>query len=608
MSASMAIADSNLHLHADWLRLNAYERYGNIWHSHIRNADYFFHPKGQFNPQAELAAFSNAIKLARNDTATKKRICQYPARLAFFKKNNHEVAANSEICKATEIGKMIAATKSVSLIFADGYFGNPASYYGHVLLKLNTTKNPGDDDIGLLDTAINYGAKIPPNENALIYIAKGVFGFYKGSFQSNDFFLNTAQYADQQSRDFWAYDLTLSEEQAKHIARRAMEWKNAKFDYYFFGDNCAHRVRDLLTEVTGKSIALDNGLWLMPMQVLVGVGNQKARNEPALIANIRYLPSGRSRLFAVLENLSAAEMHALLAFLDGQEALLNDLSASQQKTVLAAADLHLRKIIADAEAKNKAAELLTRLKEKRQNTLLLLLRLQATKAPLARPTAPHAPHSGGRNGTAVTLSAIDSKRSGRGQYLTIRPAYTDKLATDVGKIADSTLHMGKMEFSHFGDTARLEKLTVVEVENLRAANFDRRFEPGRVWYLSGGLHRVEYEHDNPLIGFFEAAIGRNHLLADNVNSYIMAQAHITEETESFRAAYPSLRYGVVARLGEGSKLLMEQTVKKKKNGDQFDESLMVLRSRISANADLEWKFKKSSEDEEQTFIGLQLHF
>jgi len=65
---------------------------------------------------------------------------------------------------------------SVSLVYATGYLGNPASYYGHVLLKINSD---GDTQTALEDQAINFGAIIPDNEGMVSYILKGLMGGYE---------------------------------------------------------------------------------------------------------------------------------------------------------------------------------------------------------------------------------------------------------------------------------------------------------------------------------------------------------------------------------------------------------------------------------------------
>ena len=601
-------AATPLHKHSVWLTLNSYEQKGTSWFSNIRNSDFFIAEDGPSNPQSELAAFIALAAKARTDPAAAQLFCQYPARIAFLKGNLISVDVPGDVCAQSEVTDQINNIRSISLIFADGYFGNPASYYGHVLLKLNTTDTPEEGDIGLLDTAINYGAKIPPNENPVVYIGRGVFGFYKGSFQTNQFYMNTIQYADQQSRDFWAYDLSLTPAQAKHIAQRAIEWKRAKFDYYFFGDNCAHRIRDLLAETTSQPIVDDNGLWLMPMQVLTGTSHTKTRRQSALVANIRYLPSGRTRLFSILETFDARTKRALLAFLDGNSAPFERLSKQKQKITLAAADLHLRNKITALETKKSNDTELEILKGRRSVALLRLFELRNIDVRITKPTAPLPPHLSGRNGTAISIGAINSERHGMGTQIIIRPAYTDLLAPDIGKIADSTLQMGNMLFTRFDDSTRLEKLTFIEVESLRAAGFDKRFNPGRVWHLSAGLVRDTSHSVDNLRGFFKIGIGRNHLIERRVNAYAMAHLNAEEASDKYDAVHPGLTIGLVANLGSRTKGSIDYTIKLKADDSVYSFGEVRLRTRLNERVDFEILAEKSNQNETSFAFNLIRNF
>ena len=218
------------------------------------------------------------------------------------------------------------------------------------------------------------------------------------------------------------------------------------------------------------------------------------------------------------------------------------------------------------------------------------------------------PHSSGRNGSAIDLGHIYNRRLGYGRYLTIRPAYTDKLATDSGKIPDSTLHMAKAEFVQFGANLRLQKLTIIEIENLRAAKFESRFEPGRVWYLAAGLDRSQNQPDTPLAPFFRAGIGRNHLFTDKVNGYAMAQLNATESSASFNKLYAVVRLGLVSQIGNRAKLYVEHAAKHQKNDHIFNESSAGVRYKLSSQIDVTLNFHHTSEDDERLMFGLQRNF
>ena len=47
--------------------------------------------------------------------------------------------------------------ESISLMYVTGYLQNPASFFGHTLLKFNSSDQSRETD--LLDSALNYGAE-----------------------------------------------------------------------------------------------------------------------------------------------------------------------------------------------------------------------------------------------------------------------------------------------------------------------------------------------------------------------------------------------------------------------------------------------------------------
>ncbi len=601
MAWASSVQASSLHYTNDeWLNLNAYEYRGGSWHSHIRNADFFITADGQTNPEKELSSFVALAQLQSHSPAQLSTLCRYPARLALLRKHTPIKA----LCDETKIHHKIEEVKSVSVIFADGYFGNPASYYGHVLLKLNNQTTPRDDDTGLLDTAINYGASIPPNENPVSYIFRGVFGFYQGSFQPNRFFLNTTQYADREYRDFWAYDLNLTTKQSQQIARRALELQNAQFDYYFFGDNCTHRVRDLISDVTGYSVARDNGVWFMPMQLLQGLAQEKAAHPVKLVRHIRYLPSPRTKLLTLIEHMSAEERRALEAILADPSGPMTDITRAQQKRVLIAADIHLRNLSATQDDEDKRQALASQ----RQKILIALLGLRGVDTHITHPKTPAAPHKSGRNGTAITISAVENRSIGGYSEIIIRPAYTDSLAPDTGKIAHSSLHMGKLRFSDKKGDLRLQELTAIEIENLSVADVPKRFNPGQVWHLSAGLKRDGDAEPSSLKTYLTGGIGINRRLGQGVNGYLMGHAYIQERSQIFNQVHVGLSAGLLTNIGANTKARLHYQRSDLRGGKQGYVVNASSRTQISQRHDLEFSLTSSDFQGRSFRIGIVRNF
>ncbi len=119
---------------------------------------------------------------------------------------------------------------SLSLVFATGYLGNPASYYGHLLLKINDHE---ENRNALEDLAVNYGAKIPDNENMLVYMSKGLIGEYRSTFSPKTFYFYQHKYNDEEMRDLWEYEIKLDESGYELVVAHLWELLGVEHKYYF---------------------------------------------------------------------------------------------------------------------------------------------------------------------------------------------------------------------------------------------------------------------------------------------------------------------------------------------------------------------------------------
>ena len=83
-------------------------------------------------------------------------------------------------------------------MYVTGYLQNPASFFGHTLLKFNR----GNRNQSLLDRSLNYGAETN-NDAALPYVIKGLIGKYKAALQEESFFRLSAEYQEFQMSSDW---------------------------------------------------------------------------------------------------------------------------------------------------------------------------------------------------------------------------------------------------------------------------------------------------------------------------------------------------------------------------------------------------------------------
>ena len=139
-------------------------------HSAIVSPRFFLHRQGNQNPALELAATLRAFYAPRQDDHNAHAICRFPARLHWLRTRLlfAEVPLPVVRCDRLHNWARFGQLRSVSVVSVSGYFGNPASVFGHLLIKLNNSP-PGDHG-DLLDSGVNFGAAIPDDEPLPLYI------------------------------------------------------------------------------------------------------------------------------------------------------------------------------------------------------------------------------------------------------------------------------------------------------------------------------------------------------------------------------------------------------------------------------------------------------
>ena len=162
-----------------WFKLIHYNP--DIKESVVLTDSFFLSPEGRTCPSKELTATINAYFAVKSGDHQKDAQCRFPARYYWLshKLSSFDYNVRETTCQRLKNWNLFDSVDSVSLLLVSGYFGNPASTFGHALLKLNTAS---DNETDLFDSTLNYGAMIPDNENTLRYIIRGLSGGYKAGF------------------------------------------------------------------------------------------------------------------------------------------------------------------------------------------------------------------------------------------------------------------------------------------------------------------------------------------------------------------------------------------------------------------------------------------
>lgn len=405
--------------------------------------------------------------------------CRFPARLIWLRKNFPEYAeALAQIeCPAFQSWISGQDVDSISIVFANGYLGNPASYYGHLFLKFN-----GSAGSRLLDQTANYGAIDTTGDDPLSYILKGITGGYDAGFSSADFFFHDGMYGESELRDLWEYRLDLLPDERDLVVAHTWEVLHKHHVYYFFHDNCAYRVGEMLELVADSKINPRNRPWIVPQSVLQRI-TQSSHHGQALVKARIFHPSRQTRLYQRFAELDGNQRELLLRIvanesdIGGKEMQARP-TVDQQKIIDAVMDYQQFR---SADKRNDP--------EKRPTPEYL----DALKARLnlppglieANPLAPRPPD------TANSPSWLQfgfSQRDGTGAnyFLRLRPAYYDGLDVSGAQAKNNGLAMGDIVLQAEKDRLHLIRLSLVSIDSMNPAVTNLPGDRGAGWRLKIG--------------------------------------------------------------------------------------------------------------------------
>src|SRR5574341_92392 len=273
---------------------------------------FFMSPNGKTDPQAELDAtltqfFSSELVGRSKQPAQCAFIARYhwlKERLAF---NDARLTPIS--CERFDRWYADFEVQSITLIFPSAFMNNPASMFGHTLLRVD--QKGQTEQTRILAYTINYAADVPPDAG-VAYPVRGIFGFYKGYFSTIPYYLKVQEYRDIENRDIWEYRLRLSPDQLRRLLMHAWELGNAYFDYFFFKENCSYHILSLL-EVAEPTLHLTDKSYLVTIpsdtiRLLVA--------EPDLVGDIAYRPSRATLVRRKRDQLSDVERNLLNRLVD----------------------------------------------------------------------------------------------------------------------------------------------------------------------------------------------------------------------------------------------------------------------------------------------------
>jgi hypothetical protein len=481
---------------ATWLKLLHFEADSSSpsgWRSAVLSPEFFIDPQGAVSPERELVATLEGMQTPQaadaDDAALNAHAqCRFPARLAWLKTRLPQVQSWPQArCPRWEAWRSKRPIESVSIVLATGYLGNPASYYGHALLKFNAAPQAGMSDLQQL--SINYGALLTDHDDPLTYMAKGVFGGYEGGFSEIDYYHHRQQYGEVELRDLWEYQLNLSPDEAALVAAHAWEVLGRKYQYYFFKRNCAFRMAEIVQVIDGVDILPQNRPWTIPQSVLRRAASELRSDGRPLVKAVSYQPSRQSRYYARHQALDGQEA-AVFKQLALNEITLADpafanLPGDGRQAVLDTV-IDYQQFVADPKARSTGE-----LGPLYQQALAERYRLPPGQRAGSAPTPPP-PHEGRAPGWwQVGAWQSQGTASMPGAFLRVRAAYYDPLDSDQGHIPNATLTMGDAQVHVSRQGLRVDHADLMAVESVNPGLTGLPGDRGEAWKLRLGWEAMK---------------------------------------------------------------------------------------------------------------------
>ena len=264
--------------------------------------------------EAELRAFASPESQTFG-TVTRHPQCRYAARFAFLRQALSIDAARFEMQPCPEVDKFLAFAdySGVSLVFSNYFVDNPASMFGHTLLRLrrDTASRERSNKTGLLDDAANFAALVPAL-NPLTYPAQGLLGLFRGRFALMPYSEKIQEYNNYESRDLWEFGLDLKPDEIRRLTLLLWEVGDFSSSYYYLDENCSFALLALL-EAAKPELNLTDAfhLYAIPSDTVKAVTSQ-----PRLVTSIDFKASARTRYLRRADELRPGEDGVFLDVID----------------------------------------------------------------------------------------------------------------------------------------------------------------------------------------------------------------------------------------------------------------------------------------------------
>lgn len=560
---------------------------------------FFLSSEGKTDPEAELEAtlahFFSAEPVGRSKQPAR---CAFIARYHWLKEQLgfDEMRLASVSCDRFDRWYDDFQAQSITLIFPSAFLNNPASMFGHTLLRVD--QKGQTEQTRILAYTINYAADVPPDAG-IAYPVRGIFGMYRGYFSTIPYYLKVQEYRDIENRDIWEYRLNFTEAQVRRLLMHAWELGNAYFDYFFFKENCSYHLLALLDYADPTLHLTDEFLfWTVPADTV-----RLITSKPGLVSGIAYRPSRSNVIRRKREFLPSSE-RALAHRLTQDLGELTSpafvrLGLARQAFLLDLASDYLRYRIDTTDS--PPPEL------KEQNRAVLTARSQIripseefTVTPFAK--QPELGHKTSRASVGAGWRNNDAF-----EEVTVRAGYHDLLDPEVGYTPDAQIELASLTARHYNraDQTRIERATLANVLSL--SPIDSVFHAPS-WKINVGMQTVKHNgcqlcSNGVANGGIGGAIESRVLKREVLFAFAEAEANYSRAYEERHRIGGGGTAGMLADVTERWKIMTTGTYLKYALGEKSDDVRWFVGSRytLAQNWALRLEYNHRDHDNDVVF-------
>ena len=473
----------------EWLKLLHYKK--NVFGGYtglVASEKFYADADGRYNPQLEM---ETEIKLFNADDKIK---CEFPARFEWLKEKGLVKGLLTD-CEEYQNFMNDIKPAGITVLFTNAYMSNPASLFGHTLIRIDTSRKGTQ----MLAHGSNFGAN-SGDESGFMYAMKGLFGGYYGGYMISPYWDVINAYNNIENRDIWEYHLNLSPEEQIKFVNHLYEMKNALIRYFFLTKNCSYMILELIESVRPE-LDLTSGYnyWAIPLDTLKTI-----EEVPGLVDEVHYRPARYTKLRAQLDNMNDEQYSAFYRGIKEHDYDMDNLPAEQKPLVLETLYQYYQYVYTAGDME---------LKEYRKNSFAVL-RKRSTM-PTEKPITPKGEDPRLAHDSFQIMSGGGVYNHKSFEQINIRPAYTATTDDNWGLIKGAGVSVMETQIRYYNQS---DKVVLQRVSGLKIDSYvpaDKIFSP---WsYLSDiNVHREYNPSDNRegYVGEFIFGMGKTYAMAD----------------------------------------------------------------------------------------------